>query len=447
MILALLLGCAGREGLAGVVIVDIDTLRADRLGAYGSTAGLTPNLDRFAAESVVFERAYAQSNETLYSHASLFSARYPSELGRLDMAFRMPPEAPTLASVLRDAGWTTGGFTSGGHLSPVFGLGSGFSTWRTVEAWGSLRDSGAEGLRWLDGAEAPFLLFVHGYDPHDRYLKPPPFGYSRADAEDEGLGARLARRPGATSRIVGGRFTESIDALGALARAHARLRPEELPTYDPAAEALTAADVGHIAGVYDGSVAWADAAFGVFLAGLDARGLLDRVAIVVLSDHGEELGEDGAFHHRFGLGDAEVHVPLMVRVPGVAARRVPGVVELLDVAPTVWALAGVSPPVGARGASLLPAVRGEAEPDGVAFSEGALRLLSVRGRAGRLTAEGLSPDNPAAPRLLQESALDGVNLAWTPEAGVGEGPAAVEGLRAALVERVSGLGQPAGVRR
>jgi arylsulfatase A-like enzyme len=410
-----LAGCTAPDAPVGVIVVSLDTLRADRLGAWGNTGGLTPNLDRLAAESVVFTRAYAQSNETLYSHASLFTSKYPAELATLDRNFRIPADVPTVASSFRGAGWDTAAFVAGGHLSAVFGLNAGFTEYDDSAAFGSLRETGAAALRWLDGRHAaPWFLFVHGYDTHDRYLKPTPFGYAFADPTSRSAGATLARTTGATSDIVGGHASTHPDRIWQLTEAHPRFeRGRNIAAFDPEARALSPEDVAHLADVYDGSVAWADAAFGLFMAGLDERGLLDRVVIVVLSDHGEELGEAGVFNHHYSMGDAVTHVPLMVRLPGAehGGRAVNGLVELIDVAPTLLELAGLPVLRGAAGQGLGGGIRGEAfagRP--AALSEGELRLLSARGPAARLTAEGLRAENPFAPALLAVAPIDGVSL-------------------------------------
>lgn len=439
-------GCGAEDRLDGIVVVSLDTLRADRLGAYGSDRGLTPNLDRFASEAVIFDLAFAQANETLFSHASLFTSRYPSELDRLDAAFRLPNATPTLASLFAGAGWATGAFVAGGHLSSAFGLGVGFSTYDDRESWGSLRDTGRHALDWLDArGDEPFFAFIHGYDTHDRYLKPPPFGYLVADAAYSGPAAALVRTPGATSRVVAGFASADPDGLHLLSLIHPRFEAgRAIAAIDPAAVPLDEADLAHVAGVYDGSVAWADAAFGLLMAGLESRDLLDRVAIVVVSDHGEELGEEeGCFNHRFSLSDATLRVPLLVRLPGGrgGGRRATGLAELTDVAPTLWELAGIAAPNGAAGRSLVPVLRGAAATGrDFAFSEGALRLLSVRSADARLVAEGLSIDNPLAPGLLAAAPLDGVSLSLA-------GPESeADRLRGALVAQLGALELAAGMR-
>ncbi|MDP2312637.1 MAG: sulfatase [Pseudomonadota bacterium] len=447
MLLLLLVACGATPGEgerpAGVIVVSLDTLRADRLGAYGSARGLTPNLDRFAAEGVVIEEAYAQANETLPSHASLYTSRYPSELGVLDGPFVPRGDAPTLAAAFHAAGWQTAGFVAGGHLARGFGLAAGFTTYDDTAEWGSLRDTAPRALRWLDtnAAAGPFLLVVHGYDTHDRYLKPPPFGYALADAADVGLGAQAGRVPGGSSRVVGGHLASGLTAIEALALSRTRFdRGEGIQAVDPAAQPLGDRDVAHLAALYDGATAWMDACFGLFMAGLDARGLLDDVVVIVLSDHGEELGEHGAFEHRASLTDETLHVPWMVRLPGGAhgGRRVAGLVGLLDVAPTALDLAGVPIPTGARGASLRGAlIDGDAVPArDVVFSEGALRLLSARGPRARLTAEGLGAGNPLGPALLEVAPVDGASLHLTGE------PTEADALRTALVGWRRAMGAP-----
>lgn len=436
-LLVLLAGCAAGSAPAGLVVVSLDTLRADRLGAWGNADGLTPNLDRFARESVVFDEAFAQSNETLYSHAALFTSRYPDRLDALDGDFRLPPAAATVGQAFTDAGWDTAGFVAGGHLSRTFGLDRGFTTWDDSSAWGSLRETGALALHWLDTrtGSAPFFLFVHSYDTHDRYLRPSPFGYGFTDPTDEGLGAQLGRVVGGTSAVAGGAWSSRMDTLELLAAAPRFDHGRAIHALDPAARPLAPEDVAHVAALYDGAVTWADACFGRFMAGLSARGLLDRVTIVVLSDHGEELGENGVFAHRATLDDEVTRVPLLVRLPGGAhgGRRVSDLVELVDVAPTLLDLAGVNAALYGDGRSLRPALDGSGTVGRpFVLSMGALRLFSARSATSRLTSEGLSLDNPRFAGLLRVAPLDGVSLRLSGD--VASEPA----LRTAMLDHLEG---------
>jgi len=428
-----------------IILVSIDTLRADRLGAWGNPGGLTPSLDRFAAEAVVFERTYSQAGETLFSHASLFTSRYPSELGRLAYDFVAPEGDPTLAEVLGHYGYQSAAFVSGGHLAPGLGLERGFDLWRSLVDWGSLHETGPAALAWLDRrletdparAEQPFLLFVHGYDPHHRYLKPPPFGYLYTDADYRGVGEEAAARLNGTAMIFDGwlhtpqRVAELLDfreprLFGAPMKA--RLA-EAVAGGEPGSKQLTARDVQHIRRIYDGAVSYADAWFGLFMAGLQRRGLLDEAVVVVLSDHGESLGERGLFNHRYSLSDEDLHVPLMVRLPGGegGGRRVGEVVELTDLMPTLLEIAGAAPPAEIRGISLGGALAGGAHPRRAAFSEGAFRQVSARSLEARLTYEGVGADSPWLTGLLEVAPLDGAG--FTAEGA----PEDAEALRSAMV--------------
>ena len=438
-VLPLLLACTAAPGPpVGVVIVSLDTLRVDRLGAWGSTAGLTPNLDRFASESVRFEHAYSPSNETLYSHAALFTGRYPSRLDSLDGEFAVPTRTPLLAEVFADAGWDRAAFVAGGHLSRSFGLDRGFREYHDSNSWGSLQATGAEALAWLDtrSSEAPFFLFVHGYDVHDRALKPSPFGYATASPEGAGLGVRLAREVGGASRVLGGHAVgdEAVLEVAAVSPPRHAHGVGAVPL-DPGATALTAADRAHLADVYDGAVAWLDLQFGRLVAGLEERGLLDDVVVVVVADHGEELGENGVFAHRSSMDDAVLHVPLLVRLPGGArgGQRVAAPVSLLDVAPTVLALAEVPAALYGDGQSLVPVFGDAAAPaERVMIAEGGLRLLSARSPRSRLTVEGISLDNAYLPEVLRVGPLDGetIRLSGAPD----DEPA----LRRALLAHLAG---------
>jgi len=411
--LLLLAGCAveaQRLESPPILVISLDTLRADRLGAYGGPAGLTPNLDRFAGEAVVFEAAYAQANETLFSHASLFTSRYPSELGRMTYDFQLAEAGPpTLAEVLGLYGYQTGAVTAGGQLTEGMGLDRGFADWSEPVDWGSLYHTIPQGLAWLDEAreaDAPWFLFLHGYDTHHRYLKPTPFGLSDADPEHRGVGEEAALAPTGTARIFGD-WLHPTRQLGELfdfreprllgsafdARLSAAVRAP-----DSRALPLGSGAHGFLRGVYDGSVRYADAMFGVLMAELEARGVLEEAVIVVLSDHGESLGERGWYNHRYSLTDEDLHVPLMIRLPGGDGGRVAAPVALLDVAPTLLELAGATPLADGRGRSLLGPV--DEIPSPFVFSEGAFRAVSARGPEGRLTFTGVGADSPWLAELI-----------------------------------------------
>jgi hypothetical protein len=178
-------------------------------------------------------------------------------------------------------------------------------------------------------------------------------------------------------------------------------------------------DVELIRRVYDGAASYADAMFGLFMADLARAGVLDRAWIVVVGDHGEQLGERGLFGHCCDAGDEETHVPLLVRPPGGTggARHVGAFVELIDVMPTVLAVAGAAAPAGIHGRSLLPMVEGaEGEPRSWTFSQGSeiMRMVTMRGARGRLSYSGLSASEPLLPDLVEAARIDGPGFSADP---------------------------------
>jgi arylsulfatase A-like enzyme/Flp pilus assembly protein TadD len=306
-ILVCFAGCGGdsagpvRFAGAPVVLISIDTLRADRLPAYGATRVETPAIDRLAAEGVVFENAYAHVPLTLPSHASLLTGRLPYVTRvRSNIGSRLGPEVgPALPELLAARGYATGAAVSAYVLRGDTGLARVFDTYDDAfEVWesatlGALQRPGGDtvdaALAWLDGVgERPFFLFLHLFEPHTPYEPVEPF---------------LSRYP------------------------------------EP----------------YDGEIATADAILGRFLAELERRGLYDRALLVLTSDHGEGLGDHGEQEHGVLLYREVLHVPLLLRLPGAAraGERVAEPVQLVDVLPTITAAVGAATPEGLPGLSLL----------------------------------------------------------------------------------------------
>ncbi|MDA8016225.1 MAG: sulfatase [Thermoanaerobaculia bacterium] len=306
----------------------LDTTRADRLGAYGSNRGLTPNLDELAAQSAVFELAIAQSGVTPVSHASIFTGLNPYGHGLRVLhgsRYLLADDAVTVAELLSDAGYATAGVISAFPAGSRFGLAQGFGVFDeefleppgpdTVQAGGTI-DTGRSqrradattdrALAWLRQAREPYFLWVHYFDPHDTEVLPP---------EDFAP-------------------PQPIEGVG---------------SSDPF-EALRA--------VYDREVAYMDAQVGRLLAALDKNG----TTILVTADHGEGLGEHGWWGHGI-LYQEQIHIPLLVRGPSVVARSIETMVRQVDLAPTVLDLTGFEgerPPMDGR--SLLPLLEGGPTP-------------------------------------------------------------------------------------
>lgn len=304
-----------------VLIVTLDTVRADRMGFLGSPRGLTPILDRLAARAVVFERAYAQAPMTTVSHATLLSGTYPQYHRVNDFGVPLAASVPYLPALFRTAGYRTGAFVGSLILEPQAGIAAGFDRgFDTYDAGYHVRRGSEDryrsverradevvdrALRWLARpAGPPFFLWVHLFDAHAPYDPPAPFA---------------ARHPSAP---------------------------------------------------YDGEVAYVDRAVGRLLEALDKRRGLEDVLVVIASDHGEGLGDHGEDTHGVFLYDATIHVPLLIQLPQgrSAGVRVKSRVRLVDVAPTVLQASGLSVPPAMQGESLLPTL-GAARGDRPAYAE------------------------------------------------------------------------------
>jgi choline-sulfatase len=292
-----------------VLLVTIDTLRADRVGAFGGPAGVTPNLDELARAGAVFENAFTAAPLTLPAHATLLTGVWPFRHGaRVNGADAVDPSAPLVAERFRKAGFSTGAVVGSLVLRGETGLARGFDEYddrfaenrgKPARAWNARRSGEevvAHASAWLDAHEKErFFLWVHLYDPHAPYAAP----------------AELAARfPG-----------------------------------DP----------------YSAAVAHADACLGALLARLRRGPAAGRTAVVVAADHGESLGEHGESTHGVFLYDATLRVPLVVASPRGTARRVASSVSLADVAPTLAELARLPEAGGPLdGLSLVPSLAGAA---------------------------------------------------------------------------------------
>jgi tetratricopeptide (TPR) repeat protein len=305
---------ADRFDRAPIVLISIDTLRADRLPAYGYRNGSTPAIDRLAGGGIVFEDVYSQSPLTLPSHASLFTGRLPPGHGvRDNIGYTVATGERTLAARLKAAGYTTGGAVSSFVLRRQTGIAHGFDFFDDeliVSGTGeSLADTQRDGARtvdalaaWVDAhAGQPLFAFLHLYEPHTPYSPPPTHAMAQA---------------------------------------------------------------------YDGEIAYADELVGRFFDRLAARGILDRAVVAVVADHGEGLGDHGEAEHGLLLYREALHVPWIMRLPGGqrGGTRVTGAAGLIDVAPTLLALAGV-PADGMDGQSVAAALPGRRIADRTVYSE------------------------------------------------------------------------------
>ena len=294
-----------------VVLISIDTLRADRLAAYGAYRPAMPQVDAFARDAVVFANAWSVWPETSGSHMSLFSSRYPSEHGVQSFITAPPPSIDLLAERLRRAGYLTRAFTEDGGVWAYAGFARGFSAYSERRSpdfvyRGEVDATFADATRWVEAhADRTFFLFVHTYQVHEPYT--PPLSYRALFAD------------------VPGREPEAGRAA-ALA--------------------------------YDQEARFTDDHVGPFLATLARLKLTDRTIVVFTSDHGEEFAEHGGMGHGRSLYREVLRVPLVVAAPGLLTRStVTTPASLLDVAPTLLELLALPADVHDRGTSLVANAR------------------------------------------------------------------------------------------
>ena len=332
-----------------VVLIVLDTVRADRLGCYGNTRGLTPHLDRFARESVRFEQAFSHAPWTLPAVASLLTSRYPVHHGaggRLGALRGLPPAAVMLPEVFQRAGLATGAVVNVAYLTESFGTAQGLDT-VDAKAWDSnvqVRRAGPTtdaALAWVRSrGDGPFFILVHYFDPHLIYDPPPPFRQRFADPQDTKHTSHLFGRRGDMEAVHTGRV---------------RLKP---------------GTIRRLAKLHDGEVAYVDSEVGRLLAAISELGLDDNTVVVVIADHGEEFFDHGGFEHGHTVYDELLHTPLLIRAPGLSPTSVSTTVRHIDVAPTLCELVGVEPDPAFLGRSLLPLLQGIGQEDRPVLSQG-----------------------------------------------------------------------------
>lgn len=300
------------EQRVNILLISLDTTRADHLACYGHPITKTPNIDRLAAQGVRFEQCVSPAPITLPAHASLLTGVYPFVHGaRNNTQFHLSDDHETLTEVLKAAGYATRAQVAARVLDREFGLAQGFDAYEDTSvrpghpserSAADITDAAIAQLR--DLRDKPFFLFLHYYDPHAPYTPPQPFASQYADA-------------------------------------------------------------------YTAEIAAVDAQIGRLLAEMDRLGLTDRTLIVLTADHGEGLGEHGEPTHTTFIYDSTLLVPLIMRLPShiPAGRIVPEQVRLNDVAPTILALLDLPPLSAAQGISLVEALRGAALPSLPAYAE------------------------------------------------------------------------------
>ena len=362
-----------------LLLVTIDTLRADRLGAYGGDPRVSPRLDALARESLLFERAYATAPLTGPSHASILTGQHPSTHGIVFNGHRVPAPiaagSVTLAEHLRDLGFATAAIVSGGPLDAEYGFARGFGDFQRIRTPGS-PDHGGEGaavtraaIDWLRGRAEPWFLWVHYFEPHLPYLASP----------------EIYRTLGARPVIV---------------------------TWKNAAR-LPVADVRRS---YGAEILETDRSVGALLDFLDEAGTTARTLVALTADHGDYLGEHGFYGHH-GLYDGVLHVPLWFASPALGSpRRVSTPVSTIDLAPTVLDLLGLPPMSAVQGRSLVAADGATSRPVFAEYRHYAL----VEGESAALPADHLTSVRDGDHKYIRDMRVPGASRLFDTRVDPGE---------------------------
>lgn len=293
-----------------VVLITIDTLRADHLGTYGYFRDTSPNIDRLAGQSIVFERCLVPAAVTLPSHLSLLTSTHPLEHGVLGNikqgaeGFAVSERLKSFASSVGEHGYARAAFVSATPLKPWSGIDRGFEHFDAPAGHTRSADrTTAAAIAWLDARPRdPFFLWVHYFDPHSPYA--PPSGFSSPFVADAALDAFLSQR-----RVPPVAYTYKHEPVATREEANA----------------------------YDGEILFTDREVGRLVEALRRHDLLESSALVLVGDHGEGIGQHDVVHHG-DVWDEQLRVPLLMRVPGQAPRRVAKLMSILDVFPTLLAM-------------------------------------------------------------------------------------------------------------
>lgn len=300
-----------------VILISIDTLRRDHVGAYGYRKPTTPTLDALAKSGVLAEDAVSVSSWTLPSHLSMLTSTLPGTHGGTDMKQAFNRSVPSVAEILKARGFATHAVTSHLYVSRTYGLDAGFDSMNFRQDRGAANVAD-HAVTLIDRfGDRPFFLFLHFYDPHWHYAPPP--------------------------EVLKEFETSYTGALTGQLNAFQHLRPDQVKP----------ADLAHLLALYDGEIRYTDNEVGRILGHLRERGAADNTLLVVTSDHGEEFLDHGSWEHQKTLYEEVVRVPFIVAGAGVAPRRETKPVNLLDVAPTLLDFLGVPAGSAMKGTSLL----------------------------------------------------------------------------------------------
>jgi len=337
---------ANRSKGPNIILISIDALRADHLSCYGYHRNTSPNIDRIASQGVLFKNAFSQATWTLPSHTSIFLSQYVWRHNVKDpRTERLTDSCTTLAEILKNENYATAAFTGGGALSSKYGFNQGFEIY----------ENGIPGKRrhyrisfyidkllsWLESVRnKKFFLFIHTYDVHEPYNPPLPYFDLYTNGYSEGKSLKTS----------GGIIANlKIDA--------SKLTPEE---------------IDYIIAVYDGGISYVDDQLGKIFEKLDQLGIDDNTIIIVTADHGEAFKEHGKLGHCGKPYIEEVHVPLIMKGPGIPKNRIyENFVQHIDIVPTIFEILNIPQREKMQGRSILPLMNNcEIEEDFKTYSFG-----------------------------------------------------------------------------
>lgn len=306
-----------------VILIAMDTLRADHLGAYGYGRDTSPNIDAFAKDALRFVNFYSNAPWTLPSFSTMFTSLYPSDVKMQLPADRLDERFTTLAEVLKQNGYATVGFNSPSPVSRNGGFFQGFDSFTVVEPDEHNRDTTLivpQALDWLDDNKgSKFFMFLHTFEVHDPFCPPTDF-----------------------DRFHDGDTSADLNCVDIVAISKHNRREDE----------FSPQDLARVVSLYDGDLSHADRGLGELFERLRADDLYRNTIVVITADHGEELGEHQVVGHAYSLHTELMHVPLVIKAPnlppGVERKRA----STIDIAPTVLQLLGISKPPQFKGKSL-----------------------------------------------------------------------------------------------
>ncbi len=327
---AAIAGCGGGGTGVNVILISIDTLRADHTSLYDSGRHTTPNIERLGGRGVIFENAYAQAPNTAPSHTTMLSGVYPSAHLVWSHGMMPNPSLPTLPKLFQEAGYRTAAWVQLEGMT----YNAGFDEYHYMaKRWSYIPERPAEVVQWLrDNRDQPFFMFLHTYEPHAPYHPPEQY---RAKY-DTGYDGQLR------NDII------KIDEL-------ALMNSGEMPS--------TQAELDHVMAMYDAEIEFIDQRLSVVFDAIEELGLSDNTVVALVSDHGEEFGERGQIgRHSYTIFNELMHIPMVFVGPGIPeGMRIETQVGNVDLAPTLLGLAGIEVPRVYQGIDLASLWNGESD--------------------------------------------------------------------------------------